>query len=240
MESTGTTLVLLLAFGLGMLHALDADHVMAVSGLSSADARPGSRLRNSLRFCLRWALGHGAVLCLIAAAVYLFGMSIPDSLSEIAESLVGGVLIVIGIMVIRDLLKHNAHLHFHKHGNSPAHAHWHVHDRPHDRHSHNSTDKAHHHHHSAVLVGMLHGTAGSAPLLALIPVAQQQSPLLSMLYVLLFSLGVFLSMLVFGGLLGKVFSWLERVGNRVVYGLRAGVAVSAIAFGGLLLQGSFA
>ena len=47
-----------LAFGLGLLHALDADHIAAVSGLTGH--RPS--LKNSLRFCLRWAIGHGSVL----------------------------------------------------------------------------------------------------------------------------------------------------------------------------------
>ena len=245
MEPTGTTLVLMLAFGLGMLHALDADHVMVVSGLSSSDSGSGSRLRGSLGFCLRWALGHGLVLLVIAAAVYLLGYSIPHSLSEVAESLVGAVLIVIGVMVIRDLFKQHAHLHFHKHGNIPAHAHWHVHEDLHDRCSDHHADKSHqhnhnhNHNHSAILVGMLHGMAGSAPLLALIPVAQQHSPVLGMFYVLLFSLGVLLSMLLFGGVLGTVFAWLERIGNQVVYTLRAIVAIAAIAFGGVLLQSSF-
>jgi high-affinity nickel permease len=82
--------VLTLAFGLGLMHALDADHIMAVSGLASA--RPGRR--RALAFCARWAIGHGLSLLSIGAAVLLLGLAIPVSLSAHAESLVGVVLML--------------------------------------------------------------------------------------------------------------------------------------------------
>ena len=50
--------VLYLAFGLGMLHALDADHIIAISGLSCQK----SDKKASLLFCMRWAFGHGGAL----------------------------------------------------------------------------------------------------------------------------------------------------------------------------------
>ena len=163
MDSSNTLTILSLAFGLGLLHALDADHIMAVSGLAAR--RPS--LRNSLRFCARWAIGHGLTLLLIGGAVLLLGMAIPEQFSALAEAFIGVVLIVIGIWILWDLLRSRAHLHFHDHDDLPRHAHWHAH------HSHSiphNTD-THQHQHSAVLVGILHGAAGSAPLLALIPLA---------------------------------------------------------------------
>lgn len=221
--------VLSLAFGLGMLHALDADHIMAVSGLAAR--RPG--LRSSLRFCARWALGHGAILLVIGSAVLLLGMAIPETLSNIAELLVGAILIAIGGWVLWDLSRRRAHLHFHRHDQLPQHAHWHTHQAHHrDAHA----GDPHQHGHSAVLVGILHGTAGSAPLLALLPLsAMGHSPWQGLAYLLLFGSGVIVSMLMFGGLLGGAFHWLARWGQQGVRLLRSTVALSSIGFGGYLL-----
>lgn len=218
--------VLSLAFGLGLLHALDADHVMAVSGLASS--RPG--LRTSLAFCARWAVGHGLSLVMIGSAVLLLGVAVPTELSAVAESLVGVALIAIGAWVLWTLAAQGIHLHFHRHEGLPRHAHWHKHDF-----SHNHERNVHRHGHGTVMVGVLHGTAGSAPLLALIPLAQIGSPWIGLAYLALFSGGVLVSMLLFGGLLGCFYSWLLRWGGQVVNGVRAAVALSAVGFGGHLL-----
>lgn len=232
MDINGSFAILSLAFGLGMLHALDADHIMAVSGLAAR--RPS--LRGSLRFCVRWAIGHGLVLLLIGGAVLLLGMAIPETLSSLAELLVGIVLITIGAWVLWDLIKQRTHLHFHAHDHLPQHAHWHSHGK---KQAHNDAahrHELHRHEHSAVLVGLLHGTAGSAPFLALLPMsAMNHSPWHGMLYLFLFCGGVLLSMFIFGGLLGSTFHWLTRWGNRSVQVLRSGVALSAMGFGSYLL-----
>jgi len=227
--------VLSLAFGLGLVHALDADHIMAVSGLSVRKPR----LKYCVQFGLRWAVGHGFSLLLIGGSVLLLGMAIPESLSQTAELLVGVVLIGIGLWVIYELVSRRAHIHFHQHDGIPRHAHWHVHQEqsahtPRKRTAHK--ESVHKHEHSAVMVGMLHGTAGSAPLLALIPLVDLgDSPLLGMGYLFLFSLGVIVSMLTFSGLLGVTFKWISQWGNRAVKLLRTGVAMNAIGFGSYLL-----
>jgi ABC-type nickel/cobalt efflux system permease component RcnA len=222
--------LLSLAFGLGLVHALDADHIMAVSGLSVRKPSLGY----CVRFGLRWAIGHGFSLLLIGGSVLLLGMAIPESLSQFAELLVGLVLIGIGIWVIHELVSRRVHIHFHQHDGIPRHAHWHKHNE-HAVHTIHH-DVSHRHEHSAVMVGMLHGTAGSAPLLALIPLANLGgSPWLGMGYVLLFGLGVLVSMLTFSGLLGVTFQWLSRWGQRTIQVLRTGVALNAIGFGSYLL-----
>ncbi len=244
MDVSTTEATLALAFGLGLLHALDADHVMAVSGLASG--RPG--WRSCVAFCRRWAIGHGLTLLLIAAAVYLFSLAIPEPLSHTAESLVGLMLVVIGGWAIWSLLRQRFTFSFHRHGAQIAHSHWHRHDHVESdtplRHSDESTvatDRARLHRlaerHSPVLVGMLHGVAGSAPLLVLIPLSRFDSVSHALGYVLLFSVGVVISMLVFGGLMGGAYQTLNRLGQRVVDGVRALVAMSAVGFGAHLLSG---
>lgn len=228
--------LLMLAFGLGMLHALDADHIVAISGMSCH--RPGKK--SSLLYCARWALGHGAVLLLIGASVMFLGMAIPQELSEYAENLVGIVLIVIGLFVLWDIRQQQLHLHFHQHDGMQNHAHWHSHDGQENTQK-NLSHKSdrHQHSHAPVFVGVIHGTAGSAPLLVLLPLSQMSSPWTGMGYLFLFGLGVFVSMLIFGGLIGQVFSLMKRWGNNFIKFLRIGVSLISIGYGVKLLMATF-
>lgn len=219
--------LLSMAFALGMVHALDADHVAAVSGLSCT----GSSWKNSLRFCTRWALGHTAALLLIGAAVLFLGMAIPQPVSAWAEKLVGLALILIGSWVLLDLWRKQAHLHFHAHDNMPKHAHWHTHDAHEQQHA-----DHHQHDHTPIMVGALHGTAGSAPLLAVLPLSQMPSPWMGFFYLLLFGAGVLIAMLIFGGALGSLFVLLQHWGDRFIALLRLLVAVVSIGFGVHLLH----
>ncbi len=237
MDSHSTITLLSLAFGLGIMHALDADHVMVISNLIGQ--RPS--LQQSLRYCARWALGHGAAILIAGFFVFILGRTIPATLSAYAEHGVGAVLVALGVWVLWDLHRRNTHLHFHQHNGLPRHAHWHRHNNnDNNRHinkqSH-STD-THQHRHSAVLIGVLHGTAGSAPLLALIPLTQIASPWVGIAYLALFAFGVLLAMLLFGGLLSGAVRRLQRFGSQVITTFRAIVAGGSIVFGFYLLFGS--
>ena len=228
--------VLFLAFGLGMLHALDADHIIAISGLSCQ--KPDKK--TSLLFCMRWASGHGAALLLIGAAVMFSGMAIPEDLSRYAEDTVGIILIVIGLLVLWDVYRQRAHLHFHRHDGTLDHAHWHSHNYLSKGHgaSYHKEDN-HQHNHAPVFVGVLHGVAGSAPLLALIPLSQLTTPWIGMSYLFLFGFGVFIAMVIFGGVIGQVFGWMKRWGNRFVNSLRVTVSLISIIYGSKLVMDIF-
>ena len=216
--------LLLLAFGLGLVHALDADHIIAVSGLSCR------KQQNSVLYCARWALGHAGALLLIGVAVLFLGMAIPNTLSAYAEIAVGSVLIFIGIFVFWGVIRQDVHLHFHSHDGIAHHAHWHSHQHAEAKHS----DDAHQHNHAPLFVGLLHGVAGSAPLLALLPLTQM-SPWAGVSYLLLFGLGVFIAMLVFGGVLKHLFTGLTRWGNSLINGVRLMVSLLSITYGCFLL-----
>ena len=231
MDSIDIMSLMTLAFGLGIVHALDADHIAAVSGLASTK---GNR-RDSVHFCVKWALGHGTSLLIIGGCVYLLGTAIPHQISHYAETMVGVVLIMIGLAICRELIRKNAHLHVHHHDDLPPHAHWHTHEQTGIAHR----QDAHRHRHAAVMVGLLHGTAGSAPLLVLIPLAKMGSPWAGIFYLLMFSLAVLIMMLVFGGVLGTVYQWLSRYGTTLVKTLKAIIATGSISYGGYLVAGSF-
>ena len=235
MEFSNLTALITLAFGLGIVHALDADHIMAVSALTSSQSKP----RNSLKFCLRWAIGHGTTLIIIGSCVYLLGMAIPEQLSQYAENAVGLVLIIIGLFVLLNLYRKNLHLHSHQHEGFPVHVHWHAHEHSKNKLKNPEQHKRdpHRHNHSAVMVGVLHGAAGSAPLLVLVPLAKLTTPLYGIIYLLCFSVGVLICMAVFGGMIDKLYRWLAMRGSDTVKLLRLTIASSAIVFGGFLLAG---
>lgn len=223
MEYSNIVFVLLLAFPLGMLHALDADHVAAVTGMSD---RCGS-IKNSIRFCLNWALGHSLTLMFIGTIIFLFSIAIPESFSSYAEFLVGMLLVAIGIGLAMDIRRKNLHLHFHQHDNQLRHAHWHAHEK-------NIKDE-HKHQHRAVLIGVLHGAAGYAPLIALIPLAANDSPWFAISYLLLFGAGVFVAMLLVGGVIGVVFRYLGKKSNMLMNLFRAVISAVSIFLGSALM-----
>jgi high-affinity nickel permease len=208
-----------MGFGLGLLHALDPDHLLAVTKLG--DARAGRRA--SLGLCARWALGHGAALLVIGALVLLAGMAVPSALSAAAEHLAGGVLMVLGVTMLWRLWAGEAPVQLHCH--SVAGTHLHVAGLP------------AHRGRRALLVGLLHGTAGSASLLVLAPLATAANPWIGMSYVLLFAVGVLAAMMVFGTVLGTGFRYLRGTRAGVSSALRMLMALAAIAFGLSLLRG---
>ena len=76
-------MLLSLAFSLGLLHALDADHIAMVTSLSSAHAG----FKKSLLYSSRWAIGHALTLMVLGLLVLVIGIQIPAQYSEAAESL---------------------------------------------------------------------------------------------------------------------------------------------------------
>jgi len=235
-------LILLLAFGAGLLHALDADHIMAVTAIASKKMG----MKAVIRLCLKWSLGHGLVLFVLGSLILTLGLAIPVELSEHAEKFVAVLLIAMGGWLLIDLYKTRAHVHFHSHNGLMQHAHWHKHKK--HRVFKNNKDKQvnfkflienkikfkkindHQHDHSAVIVGVVHGFAGLAPLLAIIPMANQ--PVwLGVVYLLIFCIGVFLSMLLFGGVLEKLLRTVQNYGARSINVIRGLVGMSSILLG---------
>lgn len=227
MDYSNIIIILLLAFSVGMVHALDADHVIAVSSLACHK----KTIRDGIRFCLNWTIGHSLTLLVIGVAVFVFGMTIPQSMSAWAEGFVGLLLILIGVGVLLDLRKNSMQLHFHRHDEGVVHAHWHS--REHSTKEHDAKEQ---NHHRAVLVGVLHGAAGSAPLLAVIPLTVVSSPWLGMLYLLIFSTGIFIAMLFVGGIIGSVFTRLHHGADRVLKILLTSLGSVSIIFGGMLIK----
>ena len=190
----------------GVLHSFDADHVAAVTGLSSQQRQS----KYWSLFSLQWAAGHGVAVLLVAMAVFILGMAIPFRMSELAEQAVAYTLIAIGVAAWFQLYSE------------------------HRGQKNRSSRSA-----KAAMVGLLHGCAGSAPLLALLPISTMESPVWGLAYVLLFCLGVVFAMLLLGKLLAVSMSNIDRKVNISFLWLRPLFATVSLALGLYLLAVSF-
>lgn len=226
-------LILFLAFSAGLLHALDADHVMAVTAIASKK----SGMKAIIRLCLRWSLGHGLVLFVAGSLILFLGLSIPEQMSAYAEKVVALILIGMGGWVLKDLYRSRAQIHFHRHQNLAGHAHWHTAGEDHkEKQTHiKETELKRKEDHSPVLVGVVHGMAGLAPLLAILPLANKPMWLGSV-YLFIFCAGVFLAMLIFGGVLEKLVMYLQRYGATSIHFIRGLVGLASISLGVMWLS----
>ena len=181
--------ILGLGFLLGMQHALEADHIAAVSSIAARRSRVGDIVRHGLT----WGLGHTLTLFAFAGAAILLGRAIPPSMARPMETAVGVMLVGLGAHVLWRLWRDRVHFHRHGHGDGTVHYHAHSHageTAPHAR-------AVHAHGHGfrwrTLLVGLMHGMAGSAALLVL-AVSQASSPAVGLGYVALFGIGSMIGM----------------------------------------------
>jgi ABC-type nickel/cobalt efflux system permease component RcnA len=176
--------VLGLGFLIGMKHAIEADHVAAVASLATRASTVGE----TARFGIAWGLGHTITLFLIGTAVLLTDAAIPARFAEILEFIVGLMLIGLGVDVLARIWRERTHFHAHAHdGAHHFHAHKHAGQNQHNQ-------RAHSHAHPrglplrALMVGLMHGMAGSAALV-LLTLSTITSVWLGIGYILLFRLG---------------------------------------------------
>ena len=181
--------ILSLGFLLGLQHALEADHIAAVSSIAARR----SEISDVVKHGLTWGLGHTLTLFVFAGAALLLGRVISDVLSQRLETAVGVMLVGLGLHVLWRLWRDRIHFHRHAHhdGTAHFHAHSHVGERaPHGRAVH---DHSHRFRWRTLLVGLIHGMAGSAALLVL-AVAQAPTPAAGLVYILLFGVGSMIGM----------------------------------------------
>jgi ABC-type nickel/cobalt efflux system permease component RcnA len=181
--------ILVLGFLLGMQHALEADHVAAVSSIAARR----TDIADIVKHGLTWGLGHTLTLFAFAGAAILLGHAIPDGLAAPLETAVGIMLVGLGAHLLWRLWRDRVHVHAHSHDDGTVHVHVHSHAGetiPHAR--------AHHAHEHGfrwrtLLVGLMHGMAGSAALLVL-TVSQAPSAGIGLGYVALFGVGSMIGM----------------------------------------------
>jgi ABC-type nickel/cobalt efflux system permease component RcnA len=224
------SLVVILAIGfvLGMRHATDPDHVIAVSTIVTREHRVG----RSALIGVAWGIGHTVTIFVVGTVLILFHVVIPPRVGLLMELAVGVMLILLGIYSLRAAFRSSAeHGHYHRHGDyvhahaSPAHDHAHAPaatplgrlDRFFHRFTIYGTLRP-------LLVGIVHGLAGSAAV-ALLVLSTISNPAWGLLFLLIFGLGTVLGMTLITLAMASTFSYTQRrwtsIGRR--FALAAGL-----------------
>ncbi len=177
--------LLVVGFLLGVRHALDPDHLASVATISTSSRT----LLDGLKQGGAWGMGHTVTLLLFGGAALVLGLAVPEGLALFLEFAVGLMLVLLGADVLRRIMQERIHVHRHEHDDGASHLHVHLHPQV-DRHEHS---------HSpliplrALMVGLMHGLAGSAALL-LLTVASAPSIISGIVYILVFGFGSILGM----------------------------------------------
>jgi high-affinity nickel permease len=206
----GLLSIIALGFFLGMRHATDADHVVAVMTIVSRQRS----LRPAAWVGALWGIGHTMTIVLVGGAIILFNWAIPPRVGLAMEMAVGLMLIALGLMNVAGTLRgfapggaeshdRTVHSHAHQHGD---YVHSHVHAHNPDRHPHApedtplaridrwfSTLKAYQTL-RPLIVGTVHGLAGSAAV-ALLVLTTIREPLWAVAYLVVFGAGTIAGMM---------------------------------------------
>jgi hypothetical protein len=203
---------------LGMRHALEPDHLTAVSTLVTGE-------RSSVRAAIlgaSWGIGHTLSLVVVGAVLVVLRAEMPARVADMFELLVAIMLVTLGVRAILIAVRQGrvgpAHTHHHghvvhRHAGARPHVHvgtWTLARRP-------------------LLVGAVHGLAGSGALTALV-LATLTSTAARITYMTLFGFGSTLGMAVLSGLLGLP---LARIGanHSIARGLSVVVGCVSIGLG---------
>lgn len=217
---------LLLGFLLGVKHALDGDHVVAVSTIATENRS----LKRSCAVGFCWGLGHTAVLLVAGLAVLGFHLAIPHDVARLFEAGVGVMLVGLGLSVGWRLLRERVHVHAHTHDDGTGHLHVHSHlEGPRHAHVHRYRLE-----YTSLAVGMIHGLAGSAALLLLV-LSTVRSLTDGMLYILVFGAGSIAGMVLLGAVLSIPFALTPARLVRTHLVLRALAGLASVSLGGSML-----
>lgn len=218
--------ILGLGFLLGMQHALEADHIAAVSSIAARRSRIGDIVKHGLT----WGLGHTATLFVFAGIAILLGRAIPETVAKPIEAAVGIMLIGLGAHVLWRLWRDRVH--FHRHGHADGTVHFHAHSHAGDTLPHARAAHAHDHgfRWRTLLVGLMHGMAGSAALLVL-AVTQATSPAAGLGYVALFGIGSMIGMGALSAVIAVPLAVSARFLTAANRALQGAVGIVTIAIG---------
>lgn len=221
MPETQSMTLLGVGFLLGLRHALDTDHLAAVSTVLAE--RPSLLASSAVGLC--WGLGHTLTLLLVGSIVLISGFHISEEFELIAESGVGMLLIVLGVSLALKLYREQWHVHRHHHDGAP-----HVH-----LHSHQRQDDHGHRHWMAnsirpLCIGMVHGLAGSAAL-TLTVLATTTGVAAGILSIFIFGLGSIVGMMVIGMTITIPVIWSRSISRRLFIGVQGFASLTSVLVG---------
>jgi ABC-type nickel/cobalt efflux system permease component RcnA len=244
--------ILILGFFLGMRHATDPDHVIAVSTIVTRERS----LQKAALIGALWGLGHTLTIVLVGAAIILFNIVIPPRVGLTMEFAVGLMLILLGTLNLTGISRWMSenfspahphitgeHTHVHEHG-SQVHFHKHSHDPVEEHHGDSLTEPSWlrdsfgalgmFHSLRPLVIGIVHGLAGSAAV-ALLVLSTIHEPWWGVFYLLIFGLGTIAGMMMITAAMSLPFSY---AGTRFVgmnRWLITGSGVLSLVFGLLVI-----
>jgi cytochrome c biogenesis protein CcdA len=229
MSSVGALTVLALGIMLGFKHATEVDHVVAVSSIVSQQ----HKIWRSAFIGLLWGVGHTTSLFIIGMLMLVFELTIPSSVSGWFELLVAGMIVVLGALGFVGAIRKRRQVHFHRHnhrGQSHSHVHFHQgsigHSSGQGFHSH----EVNHIGLKPLIVGSIHGLAGSAALTLLI-LPEIESVLLGLAYLLTFGLGSVAGMLLMSVVMGLPFALASSKLRSTNYAVQFVAGGASVIFG---------
>jgi hypothetical protein len=251
---------LFLGFFLGMRHATDADHVVAIATIVSRQRSvAGSALIGAA-----WGVGHTVTVMAVGVAIIVFGVVIPPRLTMSMEFAVGIMLVLLGVLTLTGMGMGRAGAAADAHAGIPGvhdldvHDHLHAHGDYLHRHPHGHSSGAHGHadEHTPLarldrsglgriafydwlrpfVVGLVHGLAGSAAV-ALMILSIIREPVAALGYLLLFGLGTIVGMMLITLILSASFTFSAVNLPKFNWRLRAASGLVSFSFGVLLIYG---
>jgi hypothetical protein len=229
--------ILFLGFFLGMRHATDSDHVVAVTTIVSRQRQIGSAVATGIF----WGIGHSITLLVVGGAIILFGVVIPNRLGMGLEFCVALMLVLLGWLNLR-AFKHSVdsvspeepfHEHTHGHGDF-IHSHPHKHNPEEHGHADEEVPTARldsrfgnwsvYRALRPIIVGVVHGLAGSAAV-ALLVLPVIRNPIWATMYLLIFGVGTIAGMMLITAAIAAPITYSAnrfRLFNRYI-GAAAGV-----------------
>jgi high-affinity nickel-transport protein len=226
--------ILAIGFFLGMRHATDPDHVIAVSTIVSRERS----LVKAGWIGILWGVGHTLTILAVGAAIILFGLAIPARVGLTMEFSVGLMLILLGVMNLSGAVKwlserfapahpphsgqhvhvhgHGEHVHFHRHAHAPGEEHHDASLTPPRWLRTPFAGLGLYHSLRPLVIGIVHGLAGSAAV-ALLVLGTISEPRWAVLYLLVFGVGTIAGMMLTTAAIalplsfaGYRFAWLNR------------------------------
>ena len=231
-------------FLLGMRHATDADHVIAVSTIVAR----GRRLLDSTLIGALWGLGHTLTVTAVGILIIGFNVVIPPPVGLAMELAVAVMLIALGVLNLTGLLARftervtppapmhgHPHEHVHAHDAAEPHPHEHAHLHAHGRDDRLPQGGLVHEFGwyqvlRPVVVGLVHGLAGSAAV-ALLVLSTIQDTAAALVYLVIFSVGVAVGMAIVTTLIGLPFMYARVRSSRINRWLTVASGLLSIGFG---------
>ena len=240
--------VCMLGFFLGMRHATDPDHVIAVTTIV---ARHRTAKSAALIGAL-WGVGHTLTILVVGAGIILLGWVIPPRVGLSLELSVGVMLVVLGLMNLTGVLQritetvtlaagkpgtvyahphqHGDYVHTHVHGHEPE-AHPHAADQtPLGRLDRRLGGLGPYQAMRPLVVGVVHGLAGSA-VVALLVLATIGNTAWAILYLLVFGVGTIAGMMLITAGIAWPFAYAGARFSRLPHRLRVASGIISLIVG---------